>query len=155
VRSPLNILVVAVAAATLLAGCSLLPGAKPSPSHTSKPTPTAEVESQSIEDACASLEEPATQVGADLTEGSTMLTSDPAAGAQKIADAVATFDAAVDGVENTEVHDAAADVSDALVAFSDLITQLSIDPNSINTDDLTASSTDVQTALSALGEYCK
>lgn len=146
-RSPVNTLVIMVAAATLLGGCSLLPGAKPS--HTPKPTAT-----QTVKEACTQLEDPAIQVGADLTDGSTLFDTDPTAAAEKIDAAANDFEDAVADVENDDVHDAASGVSDALLAFADLITQVAADPESVSADDLSASNDDVQSSLEALAEVC-
>lgn len=139
----------ALALAAGLAGCTAQPSAPASPS----PEPT--VASQSVTAACNNLEKEVSSLTTDLTEASALLSSDLTAGAALVAEIAASFEAAVDAVENEEVYDVAKNASAEINAFSELLDATAADPANADIDAISASGDTIQAAFIAIGEVCE
>lgn len=104
--------------------------------------------------ACDALKDEATAINAELSEASDLLTSDPTAGAAKLAAAAARFDQAAAAIDDVKVGVLATATSDSLNNFSALINTLAADPTNADTAALTAGGADLNSKFSMLASYC-
>jgi hypothetical protein len=147
----LSVFAVLGVAGLILTGCSS--AAEPA-SAGSEASEAPVVKEQSLEEACTTLDEGALELQASLQEDLAALQSDPAAAAAAFQEAVDLFNENADKITNEEVKPAADKVAASFSSFNEFIQGAAADPASVNPEDLTAKSTEMQTAATELAEVC-
>ena len=109
---------------------------------------------QSVADGCAELETASQTVADGVTEATGDLTTDPDAAAAAISATAKDFESDVADIENTEVREAAAPVVDAISGFAVQIEAYAADPENADTEALTASSDEVDSSFTKIGDVC-
>jgi hypothetical protein len=108
----------------------------------------------SVGASCDALEGEAAGVSAQLAMASELLSTDPTTGAGMLAEAATRFEKVASAVENEEVGQLAAETSDRLNLFSELINALAADPTHPDDAALTAGSADLNAAFNELASFC-
>ena len=109
---------------------------------------------QSVADGSAELETASQTVADGVTEATGDLTTDPDAAAAAISATAKDFESDVADIENTEVREAAAPVVDAISGFAVQIEAYAADPENADTEALTASSDEVDSSFTKIGDVC-
>ncbi len=109
---------------------------------------------QSVADGCAELETASQTVADGVTAATGDLTTDPDAAAAAISETAKDFEGAVAGIENAEVREAAGPVVDAISGFAVQIEAYAADPENADVEALTASSDEVDSSFTKIGEIC-
>ncbi len=149
-------IVITIALAAMLAGCAPTPSSSNNDRDrdSSKSEEVEEVAEQSTTAACRELADASTVVAGAITDSTTLLATDPAAAADDISEATIVFEDAVNDIENDDVREAAAPITEGLNHFAEAITIFAGDPVAENLDALTASSEEVNGAFTDISAVC-
>jgi hypothetical protein len=134
----LGLLFAALATALVMSGCSMIPGLK----------------SQTGVQACAAISDSMTTAMNNFSTALTKAASDPSAGAAALDTFVSDIAAARGKVTNTDVGAALDKATTATKKLSELLKKAGSDASSLDSEEFTKLTTDVQTALTDLATAC-